>query len=89
VLAAGEMTFRVGRTVEVSATNQSTGYCPEPSCLEAVRAALERAGLEAPDAFEPAFEFRRCDGCASVNLVKEGVFECAVCGEALPADWNF
>jgi hypothetical protein len=87
VLAAGELTFAADGTVE-GATNQSTGFCPEPTSIDALRAALDRAGIAAPRSYEPAFEFRRCATCG-VNLIKEGVFECAVCGEPLPAEWNF
>jgi hypothetical protein len=90
VQSAGEMTFLVsGNTVSiVSATNQSTGYCPEPGSWSAIRAALERAGIEAPDGFSQAFVFRRCVRCGSINIVKDGVFECGVCSAGLPAEWN-
>lgn len=50
VLAAGEMFFRrdddVWRVVEV--TNQSTGYCPEPTCWPAVADALDHIGVAHP-----------------------------------------
>jgi hypothetical protein len=91
VLSAGEMTFRIaaGRVEVVGTTNQSTGYCPEPESWPAVRAALERAGLQPPPGFDPAFTFRRCERCRSVNIVKDGVFECGVCSAPLPDHWNF
>jgi hypothetical protein len=90
VRSAGEMIFAVSRDTAnvVSVTNQSTGYCPEPESWPAVRTALNRAGMEAPDGFSPAFVFRRCPRCGSINLVKEAVFECGVCSATLPADWN-
>lgn len=40
VLAAGELTIRLEPELAVvAATNQSTGYCPEPSCWDVARAA--------------------------------------------------
>src|SRR5262245_13695081 len=56
VRSAGEITFRViGQTVEVTAaSNQSTGYCPEPESWPAVAAALSAAGLEPPAGFDLA-----------------------------------
>ncbi len=91
VLAAGELSLVVdkGRAEVESVTNQSTGYCPEPRCFGAVAAALEAAGLEAPEGFEHAFVFRRCEACGGISIVKEGVFECAECGASLPQAWNF
>jgi hypothetical protein len=90
VLAAGEITFTItppGVLVS-SVTNQSTGYCPEPESWPAVRTALERAGLVAPPSFSPAFVFRRCPRCGSINIIKDRIFECAVCSAPLPAEWN-
>ncbi|MEU8239587.1 hypothetical protein AB0C07_15195 [Actinoplanes missouriensis] len=94
VLAAGEITFVNDdsggdggwRVEEVS--NQSTGYCPEPSCWPAVAAAVERLGVRHPDGFTAAFEFRRCVECGSLSVVKENDFTCAVCDCPLPAEWN-
>jgi len=90
VLSAGEITFTVmPGGVSVSwATNQSTGYCPEPHSWQAVQAALARAGIAAPGSFSQEFSFRRCSHCGSVNLVKDGVFECEVCSTPLPEEWN-
>jgi len=95
VLAAGEMFFdcnpgqsgSVVTVVEVS--NQSTGYCPEPQSWPTVAAALERAGLAHPGEFTTTCVFRRCPGCGSRNVVKDGWFKCDVCGHDLPAEWNF
>lgn len=91
VLAAGVMWFEVGRrTVRVERVDdQSTGFCPEPDCWDAVAAALDRAGIARPDAFEPALVFRRCPACMQRNIVKDGWFRCAVCDAELPALWNF
>jgi len=91
VLSAGEITFAItAEAVKVVAvSNQSTGYCPEPESWPAVAAALERAGLDAPAGFIPALLFRRCASCGSRNIVKDGSFECAVCGAELPHVWNF
>ena len=90
VRSAGEMTFTV-RPSGVSVTwvsNQSTGYCPEPSSWPAVHAALAQAGIAAPEGFSQEFEFRRCPRCGSINIIKEKVFECGVCATPLPAEWN-
>jgi hypothetical protein len=91
VLAAGEITFhRVGSSVEAEeVTNQSTGYCPEPESWKAMAAALAQAGIRGPDRYTTEFVFRRCEHCGQINLVKEEIFECAVCECALPSGWNF
>jgi hypothetical protein len=90
VLAAGEMTFNVDRaTVKVAGTtNQSAGYCPEPSCWKAVQRALTDAGITHPDGFTQQFEFRRCPSCQSINLVKDANFRCELCRAPLPRNWN-
>jgi hypothetical protein len=90
VQSAGEITFTVvGSNVTVAeVTNQSTGYCPEPDSWPAVKADLERAGLTAPDAFAREFVFRRCARCDTINIIKDEVFECAVCWCSLPLGWN-
>jgi len=90
VRSAGEMTFTVAasRLSVTWVTNQSTGYCPEPDSWPAVRAALERAGIAAPDGFSQEFIFRRCPNCGSINLVKDDLFECGLCSESLPEEWN-
>lgn len=91
VLGAGELGLDLrGRHVEVTdVTNQSTGYCPEPGCWEAVRCALLAAGLEPPPALTHSFEFRRCRSCRAINVIKEELFECGDCEAALPSHWNF
>lgn len=89
VRCAGEMTFHLGSPVEVvEVSNQSTGFCPEPESWPAVAEALARAGLEGPGGFSPKCVFRRCLVCEGINLVKCGVFECGVCGQELPAEYN-
>jgi hypothetical protein len=48
VQSAGEMTFAVGRSVEVVAvSNQSTGYCPDVGCesLTLVKAGVFECGV--------------------------------------------
>ncbi len=85
VMAAGELTFDDGNVVEAS--NQSTGFCPEPSCWAALRRALEAAHITHPGALTAEFEFRRCD-CGQRSIVKEHVYEC-FCGAPLPLTWNF
>lgn len=90
VLAAGEMVLdRVGDSVEIAeVTNQSTGYCPEPGCWKVVERVLKRLGVPHPSRWTAAFEFRRCDRCGTTNLIKEEVFECAVCDAPLSKEWN-
>lgn len=91
VLSAGELFLRRdGEADEViEASNQSTGYCPEPESWPAVAAALDRLGVVHPGRFTTAVTFRRCERCAQRNLVKDGWFVCGVCGADLPAAWNF
>lgn len=93
VRSAGEITFELtGRGPRIAAiTNQSTGYCPEPRSWEAVAIALDVAKIDYQglDGFDPAFEFRRCVSCASINLVKNNVFRCSLCDAHLPVCWNF
>ena len=93
VYSAGEMTCAVDRrrrSVEVVyVTNQSTGFCPEPESWPAVGAALDAAGIAHPGGFSAEMVFRRCPKCAATNIVKDGWFECAVCGAELPREWNY
>ncbi len=91
VLSAGEITFTLEiNMVDVACvTNQSTGYCPEPDSWDAVASALARAGFSYPPEFSLAFLFRKCVDCATTNIVKEDRYECDVCGQILPAHWNF
>lgn len=90
VLGAGEIQFEhdaSGWTVtEIS--NQSTGYCPDMDSWPAVADALDRAGLRHPDGFTEPIVFRACTNCLTRNIVRDDDFTCAVCGSALPADWN-
>lgn len=90
VQSAGEMTFAIRpKSIRVvGATNQSTGYCPEPDSWPAVESALARAGIVGPEDFSQKFEFRRCLQCGSINIIKDGVFECGVCFAPLPEAWN-
>ncbi|MEU8618639.1 hypothetical protein [Streptomyces sp. NPDC048623] len=93
VLSAGEITWTHepdGSWSATEVTNLSTGYAPDPSSWPSVAAALETAGLSHPGGFTFAFVFRRCPeaGCAQLNVVREGVYECAVCGAGLPEEWN-
>jgi hypothetical protein len=91
VLSAGEAFFRVeGDRVEVAeASNQSTGFCPEPGSWPAVAAALDRIGVPHPGRFTTEVAFRRCEKCGERNVVKDGWFVCGVCGADLPKGWNF
>ncbi|QEH38924.1 hypothetical protein OJF2_75340 [Aquisphaera giovannonii] len=90
VLAAGEITLsiRAGRVVAEGVSNQSTGYCPEPESWPAVSAALAAAGVEPPEGYSTELSFRRCPRCDQINVIKDQLLECAVCGSALPMAWN-
>ncbi len=89
VLSAGEITFElVDDGIDVSyVTNQSTGFCPESESWPAIAQALDRAGIGHAGDFDLKCEFRRCQ-CGQCNIVKNGVFECGVCGSELARRWN-
>jgi hypothetical protein len=88
VLGAGEIRFDLeGAIVEI--TNNSTGYCPPEESWDAVRVALDRAGLPHPGRFTLVVQFRRCTSCGERNVVKEGWYACAICDADLPREWNF
>lgn len=91
VLSAGEMTFAIdGSEVSVvEVSNQSLGYCPEPSSWPAIAEALDNSALPRPADFTSAYVIRRCETCQSKNIVKDGIYECGVCGDPLPHAWNF
>jgi hypothetical protein len=91
VLSAGELFFLVRDDgVEVvDASNQSTGYCPEPASWPAVAAALDHIGVAHPGRFTVEVVFRRCETCGERNVVKDGWFVCGVCGAELLGEWNF
>ena len=91
VFAAGEMAFAstdVGWCV-TEATNQSTGYCPDPDSWPTVAAVLDRVGVRHPGAFTHEVIFRRCPACGERNIVRDDDFTCALCDGVLPALWNF
>jgi hypothetical protein len=91
VRSAGEMTLvMVGEVVRVvDVTNQSTGYCPEPTSWPEVERALEGLGVAHPTSFTTSFDFRRCPACSQINLVKDAMLRCDACDAELPAAWNF
>jgi hypothetical protein len=90
VLSAGELFFRLeSNAVEVvEASNQSTGYCPEPESWVSVAAELDRLGVRHPGRFTLEVVFRRCERCGERNVVKDGWLVCGVCGAELPERWN-
>jgi len=90
VLSAGEITFNFEQeAIIVSAiSNQSTGYCPKPASWEVVEIALNKLKINHPTYFTSAFEFRYCEHCQNKNLIKEAIYECAVCGSDLAVEWN-
>jgi hypothetical protein len=91
VRTAGEICFSLssdpGLKVEWM-TNQSTGYCPEPESSIAVRTALSCLGIEAPERYDPEFQFRGCPSCGSITLIKDDLYECGICLAVLPLEWN-
>ena len=91
VLAAGEITFGFdGKAIEVTGiTNQSTGYCPRVDCWSIVHKVLCAIGIQHPEYFTYAFEFRRCGECGNTNLVKDNDFTCAICDANLDEEWNY
>jgi hypothetical protein len=88
VLTAGELRLSADGRAVVAATNQSTGYCPEPSSFGALARALDAIGVARPRGWTAAFDFRRCERCGTLNVVKEGWLACAACDADLPATWN-
>jgi hypothetical protein len=81
-LAAGEIAFErddegwlVGYV-----TNQSTEHCPDTASWPAVAAALDGAELRHSSDFTSALVFRRCEGCLTLNLVKDEDYTCQICG---------
>jgi hypothetical protein len=92
VTGAGEITFaredERGEWYVIEITNQSTGFCPEPSCWDAVTKALDMIGVHHPDYFTRAYDFRRCEQCGELALIKEQWFECVHCGVDLPREYN-
>ena len=92
MLTAGELFVArdVGGEPRIEeASNQSTGYCPEPTSWSALGIALDRAGVRHPGRFTQELIFRRCTKCNQRNLVKEDWFVCALCDATLPDEWNF
>lgn len=91
VWTAGELVFarssREALTVR-EASNQSTGYAPEPSSFAALAHTLDALGIARPSDWTAAYVFRRCPACAQLALVKDNDFECAVCGTTLPRERN-
>jgi hypothetical protein len=91
VLSAGEIFFTYSdQEIEVAEiSNQSTGFCPEPESWRQVALALAQIPLSHPGKFTTEFIFRRCPACGQVNIVKERLFLCTVCGTELPEYGNF
>lgn len=90
VLAAGEVALCIheGCVAVEAVSNQSTGYCPEPESWPALASVLSNLNIEAPTGYTTVLVFRRCPRCGQINVIKDCLFECAVCGSLLPAFWN-
>ncbi|MBN8613812.1 MAG: hypothetical protein J0L92_24665 [Deltaproteobacteria bacterium] len=84
VLGAGELVLARdgGRWCVAEITNQSTGYCPDPTSWTAIAAALDRAGIARPPRFTVAFAFRWC-ACGALTVIKDDDYTCAACAAAL------
>lgn len=89
VQSAGEIFFATGIVAVEEVSNLSTGFCPETESWTAVAAALDRLEVPHPGRFTAEITFRRCPACGERNLIKDAVFECALCGSDLPRQWNF
>ncbi|WP_372366240.1 hypothetical protein [Candidatus Uabimicrobium sp. HlEnr_7] len=89
VFAAGEMTFALDRAEVTFITNQSTGYCPEVSSWNVISDVLAKTNMIFPSFFDKSFIFRRCVSCQQINIVKDDIYECAVCETSLNLEWNF
>lgn len=88
VLSAGEMTFTADLDV-VEVTNQSTGFCPEPTSWPTVASALDEIEVTHPGRFTVEIVFRRCPRCSETNIVKDNWYVCALCEADLPTAWNY
>lgn len=72
VLAAGEIEFVLEQELEVEyLSNQSLGYCPRVSCWTVVDEVLTRLQIPHPERFTLACQFRRCEQCAALQIVKD------------------
>ncbi|MDF1663172.1 MAG: hypothetical protein P1V97_15460 [Planctomycetota bacterium] len=91
VLSAGELCFDYPSLEIAECSNQSTGYCPEPTSFPALKTAIEKSGLAfaSPSCFTHEVIFRRCPSCRANNIVKDTWFECALCDAELPKQWNY
>lgn len=89
VQTAGELFLADEPPVVIVAriTNQSTGYAPPPDTWAIVADTLDRVGLACPEGFEPALEFRRCEACGELSILKVDE-TCPPCGALLPAERN-
>ncbi|WP_338767234.1 hypothetical protein WAF17_05420 [Bernardetia sp. ABR2-2B] len=92
VISAGEISFLIEGKDKISISeisNQSTGYCPKPESWKFVNEVLSKLEIEYPNYFTVDFDFRFCTNCQTINLIKEHIFECQVCGNDLDSEWNF
>lgn len=89
VFAAGEMTFSLDAAQVLFVTNQSTGYCPQPESWQVLSEVLAKTDMHYPEYFNKAFHFRRCTKCKQINIIKDNIYECAICQAQLDTKWNF
>ncbi len=91
VLGAGEITFALSQSEIIISyiSNQSTGYCPGVESWSVLEWILPRLGIEYPDYYSLALIFRICPRCHQINIIKENLYECAVCDAALERAMSF
>lgn len=90
VQAAGELFIETKKGVGIVArmSNQSTGYCPAVESWNVIHDVLDKLEVSHPLFFDPQCEFRQCESCGIVQLVKDDFYECCVCSNSLPETRN-
>lgn len=90
VLCAGELTLSLEgeQWIVDEVSNQSTGFCPQVESWSVMDEVLSGLGCAYPQWWTMACEFRTCEACQALVLVKEGWFECVFCQAALPSEYN-
>ncbi len=84
ILSAGEITFEIlakyknkkSKIIISKITNLSTGYCPSPTSWIAIQKTLEKIDIPFPTFFTTAFQFRICNKCGWINVIKDNFFVC-------------
>lgn len=69
-------------------SNQSTGFCPQVESWSVMDEVLRGLGCVYPSEWTMACEFRRCETCEALALVKEDWYECVFCQASLLYTYN-